>query len=114
MIGLALSLIISAAGLTGAQEVNSAPATGAQPSVAVPAPVVPVPPTKPAEPAKPAATDGKSKEAKKVCRASDVTGSRLRRVQICRTTEEWIRIDEQAQRATRALLDPARGAPPKT
>jgi hypothetical protein len=113
MIGLALSLIVGAVGLAGAQEVASAPVTSAQPSVVAPAPGTTVP-SKPAVPVKPVAPAEKSKDTKKVCRASDVTGSRLRRVQICRTTEEWIRIDEQAQRATRALLDPARGAPPRT
>jgi hypothetical protein len=113
MIGLAFSLIVSAAALLGPQEVPLVPATS-PPSPSNATDLASAAPIKPTEIPNAAAKVEQPKETKKVCRVNDVTGSRLRRVQICRTTEEWVRIDEQAQRASRALLDPARGAPPKS
>jgi hypothetical protein len=50
---------------------------------------------------------------RRVCRKTELTGSRLRAFRVCRTAQEWNEVDEQAQKAAKGLLDPARGSRPK-
>jgi hypothetical protein len=50
---------------------------------------------------------------RRVCRKTELTGSRLRSFRVCRTAREWNEVDEQAQKAAKSLLDPSRGTRPK-
>jgi hypothetical protein len=68
----------------------------------------------PAQPEAPPAAPVVDRASERECRASEVTGSRLRQIRICRTRGEWARLDADAARAANRLLDPGRGSQPRS
>jgi hypothetical protein len=112
-------LVASTVLVVGYTSVLASPDTAKAPAVAVPAATNTIPSTTVAPTAnaaeQPGAAQADTRDPnRRVCRKTELTGSRLRSFRVCRTAREWNEVDEQAQKAAKSLLDPSRGSRPKS
>jgi hypothetical protein len=111
-------LVASSLLVVGYTAVLASPDPARAPAAVVPTPTTSAPstttaPTQNAGTQPGAAQPDARDPNRRVCRKTELTGSRLRSFRVCRTAREWNEVDEQAQKAAKGLLDPARGSRPK-